>query len=138
MVRETKNKLLQNITNTLLFLCFIMLPYYFFRSQWSSFEHIISPMFIKIVFMSSFQIGTVGLNYLIYGTIYQLELPFFEKLKIDSRPWPWYEDPTYWKVVRSKLFNCLWFNVLVVGPLYGFFLMMTTDPANTSAQFPSP
>ena len=138
MVKKTKNKLLQNTVNTTLFLAFILLPYHYFRSQWPLFEHIISPFFIKIIFMSSFQIGSVFLNYIIYSFIYYLEHPFFESMKIDKRAWPWYENPELWKEQRSKLFHNLWFNVLVVGPFYGFFLIMTTDGTVSSAEFPSP
>lgn len=49
--------------------------------------------------------------------IYYLEIPFFERYKINRDPWPWNKDPEEWMRVIKKTLLLVSFNVLVCLPL---------------------
>jgi hypothetical protein len=52
--------------------------------------------------------------------IYHVELPFFERYKINPNPWPWYENKEEWNhLVKKSLLLCT-FNGLVSLPLLLF------------------
>jgi hypothetical protein len=48
--------------------------------------------------------------------IYTLELPFFERYKVSSEPWPWYEDNAEWRILVKKSLLLVTFNNLVTLP----------------------
>jgi sterol desaturase/sphingolipid hydroxylase (fatty acid hydroxylase superfamily) len=48
--------------------------------------------------------------------IYHLELPFFERYKINGRPWPWNEDQEKWKLQLKKTLKMYGFNVGIMVP----------------------
>lgn len=49
--------------------------------------------------------------------IYHLEVPFFERYKINSEPWPWKKDKKLWKEFLCKSILLVSFNMLVTFPL---------------------
>ena len=52
-----------------------------------------------------------------YGILYYLEIPFFEKFKIDPRPWPWKTDKKKWKRDLKKLLFTNFRNFYVIAPI---------------------
>lgn len=49
--------------------------------------------------------------------IYHIELPFFERYKINSEPWPWYQNPAEWRELLKKSILLVSFNGLVSLPI---------------------
>ena len=49
--------------------------------------------------------------------IYHIEHPFFEKYKINSKHWPWYENLHEWSVLLKKSMLLITFNSFVTVPL---------------------
>ena len=137
MAAKTATSVLYATLSVMLFLLYIYGMHAFFSARWATFEAMLSPMLLQITFLSSFQICMVVINLSVYTIIYYMEWPFFESMKIEDREWPWKENPTLWKKQRNRLAYGLLRNNLVVLPLYGIFLILTTDCGITSAQFPS-
>ena len=58
---------------------------------------------------------SLGLN-LMFGVLYYLNLPFFERYKVLEEPWPWQEDPeAFWKLVK-KTAKLYFFNIYAQKP----------------------
>ena len=55
--------------------------------------------------------------------IYHIELPFFERYKISSDPWPWVENKDEWMKLLRKSIALVGFNNLVSLPLTVFILL---------------
>jgi sterol desaturase/sphingolipid hydroxylase (fatty acid hydroxylase superfamily) len=49
--------------------------------------------------------------------IYHIELPFFERYRISSEPWPWYENREEWMALLKKSMKLVAFNAFVSYPL---------------------
>lgn len=49
--------------------------------------------------------------------IYNLEMPFFERYKINKGPWPWHKNKDEWKKLFKKSMILTLFNNFVVFPL---------------------
>ena len=60
-----------------------------------------------------FMIGSNSIMWLIY----HVELPFFERYKINPEPWPWHENKEEWNRLVKKSILLVGFNNLVVLPL---------------------
>lgn len=59
--------------------------------------------------------------------IYHVELPFFERYKINPNPWPWHENKEEWNhLVKKSLLLCT-FNGLVSLPLLLFGSLSLTN-----------
>lgn len=54
--------------------------------------------------------------------IYAIELPFFERYKVSSEPWPWQSDPKEWKELKRKSFLLVGFNSYLLSPVVLYFL----------------
>jgi sterol desaturase/sphingolipid hydroxylase (fatty acid hydroxylase superfamily) len=59
--------------------------------------------------------------------IYRIELPFFERYKINSNPWPWYENKAEWKVLMAKSIKLTAFNALVTLPTLLMFNLASNN-----------
>jgi sterol desaturase/sphingolipid hydroxylase (fatty acid hydroxylase superfamily) len=59
--------------------------------------------------------------------IYHAELPFFERYKINSLPWPWQENPKEWKILVKKSVALLAFNSLVCVPSLLFIALSSNN-----------
>jgi sterol desaturase/sphingolipid hydroxylase (fatty acid hydroxylase superfamily) len=60
-------------------------------------------------------------------TIYHLELPFFERYKINSAPWPWYQNEVEWRDLLKKSILICTFNSLVSLPILLFLSVAMTN-----------
>ena len=137
MVSKTVSSVTYATLSVILFLLYIYGLHAYFAEHWAAFESMLSPMLLQMTFFTSFQVCTISINLLLFSLIYYLKWPFFERMKIDKREWPWEENPTLWKKQRKRLAYGLIRNIFVVLPLYGIFLILTTNCATSSAQFPS-
>ena len=137
MIKRKLTSFIYTVLSVLLFCIYIYYPHAFFERNWASFQALLSPMLLQMVFFTAFQICVTGLNLLFYTILYKLELPFFERMKIDQRDWPWNENPELWKTQRNRLAYTLFRNLFIILPCYGIFLILTTNCAITYAQFPS-
>ncbi len=54
---------------------------------------------------------------LVMWLIYHIELPFFERYKISSDPWPWAENKEEWNILLKKSIALVGFNNLVSTPI---------------------
>ena len=54
---------------------------------------------------------------LIMMVIYKAELPFFERYKVNSNPWPWNENKDEWKSILKKSVGLGVFNSFVSLPI---------------------
>ena len=60
--------------------------------------------------------GFIGFNLMMY-VIYHLELPFFERYKVNDRPWPWNNKNEDWNGMLYKTIKQLLFNHLLILPI---------------------
>ena len=65
-------------------------------------------------------------------TIYHLELPFFERYKINSAPWPWYQNEVEWRDLLKKSILICTFNSLVSLPI---LLLLSVAMTNFEVQY---
>ena len=73
----------------------------------------------QVAIVSSWGIGA-GLQ-VMYGVIYYLEWDFFERYTVLEGPWPWKEDPVYWKTTLLPKSLCMYFfNALLLVPLMNY------------------
>jgi methylsterol monooxygenase/4-alpha-methyl-delta7-sterol-4alpha-methyl oxidase len=48
--------------------------------------------------------------------IYHAENPFFEKFKVNDRPWPWNENREKWNQTLRKTLSLIFFNTCILIP----------------------
>lgn len=75
---------------------------------------------VIVVHHGCFAIGNLGML-----VIYWIELPFFERYKINSQPWPWKANTEKFKVQIMKTVKALAINLLIVSPLSTLFSIVT-------------
>ena len=55
---------------------------------------------------------------IIFAILYYMELPFLERYRVCEEPWPWKEDPVYWKTYLLPKTIAIWsLNMLILAPL---------------------
>jgi hypothetical protein len=66
----------------------------------------------------------------IFTALYITQLPFFERYKAFSDPWPWKEDFAKWKSLMMQTALLISFNLLLLIPAIGFSQVMIGVPVN--------
>eukprot|EP00349_Pseudokeronopsis_sp_Brazil_P002808 CAMPEP_0202963998 /NCGR_PEP_ID=MMETSP1396-20130829/8066_1 /ASSEMBLY_ACC=CAM_ASM_000872 /TAXON_ID= /ORGANISM="Pseudokeronopsis sp., Strain Brazil" /LENGTH=305 /DNA_ID=CAMNT_0049685737 /DNA_START=131 /DNA_END=1048 /DNA_ORIENTATION=+ len=78
---------------------------------------------------------------LVMWLIYHLELPFFERYKITSEPWPWYANNEEWRKLMWKSIAYVTANNIIFTPLLvyvgGYFLNYKVDMSFEVEDLPS-
>lgn len=59
--------------------------------------------------------------------IYHIELPFFERYKINHEPWPWNQNRAEWNKLLWKSIKLVYFNILVVLPTAVYLSLYLKD-----------
>ena len=59
--------------------------------------------------------------------IYHAEIPFFERYKISSSPWPWNENKKEWRSLLIKSLALCFFNSIVCVPLLATMSIVTSN-----------
>lgn len=71
---------------------------------------------------------TLATGNLIYGVIYKLNLPFFEKYKALNEPWPWEIDPIAWNNLKWRSIKLSLFNLFVTTPFFNLVPLYLEQP----------
>jgi len=112
----------------LFFACLLTFLYIFYLPE---LLRLIWPYILKNLGITYFFLITVigihsGLNAVIHTVmylIYKAKIPFFERYKINDKPWPWESDPELWKNMLKRTLKFLAISHVIIIP--GFALMET-------------
>jgi len=88
------------------------------------FKELLSFMHLYLTTNQEFLLLTVGLHTAIaviansvFYFIYVSKIPFFERYRVLTTPWPWESDPEKWKLVLKKTSKTLFINHVIIIPL---------------------
>jgi len=83
--------------------------------------------------------GTYIFTNLLFYFAYILEIEFFERYKVNERPWPWNEDKEKWNKQRRRLFLNLIINQVMILPVLSLmYLIYDFSPISMQkSDFPS-
>lgn len=83
--------------------------------QWQT-DYAVSDMNFIILFGAATTASTLLAGFILFGLVYQANVPFFEKYKALDEPWPWESDPESWDKLKWRSIKFSIFNLFVVAP----------------------
>jgi methylsterol monooxygenase/4-alpha-methyl-delta7-sterol-4alpha-methyl oxidase len=112
-----KTKLLEKGPNNIIGITIILSYFYYFPRL----LHSLYPLMPNDNIYKFYVIGTYTAHFsayvlinFFYFIIYQSNLPYFEKHKINSAPWPWHEKD--WPIILKKVITCAMVNQFFTLP----------------------
>jgi hypothetical protein len=82
---------------------------------------------VILFFGWAYHIAFVLISNLVMWAIYHINLPFFERYKINSKQWPWVEDRVQWNKTLKKTLKLVGFNLLFTHPCLLFVSLWITN-----------
>ncbi len=123
--------------NRILLLLYIVLPYYYFKKNWSSYEDYISPYHLRSIFPTVIQILVIFLALMFFIPLYKYKIPYFEQFKINDFPWEWEQNEKKWKKTLRNLIWIYFRNYFLLAPVITTFFHEFSDTAASLSDYPS-
>lgn len=128
---------IHHIMNRILLFAYITVPYYIFKSYWPLMEQKLPPEMVRNIFPGAVQFFTILTMFLFYGSLYYFNIPYFEKFKVNTLPWPWRVNKEKWKTQLKHLVWIYMRNFFLIGLLITALIEMTSSIRSSYKDFPS-